>query len=47
MIHGMFYPMLNGMFPSSFKYAGVEFTPELIKLLVYHRIKRIHEGKLP
>ncbi|CBW47039.1 hypothetical protein [Roseovarius Plymouth podovirus 1] len=43
MISGMFKPMLSGMFPGSSKYAGVEFTPELIKLLVLGRLKRAYE----
>lgn len=43
MIRGMFYPMLSGMFPSNSKYAGVEFTPELIKLLILGRLKRAYE----
>lgn len=47
MIGGMFHPMtgpmLSGMFPASSKYAGVIFTPELIKLLVEGRLKRAYE----
>ena len=43
MIRGMFYPMLSGMFPSSSRYDGVIFTPELIKLLVEGRLKRAYE----
>lgn len=43
MIGRMFFPMLSGMFPGSSKYADVEFTPELIKLLVLGRLKRAYE----
>lgn len=46
MIGRMFYPMLSGMFPSSSKYADVEFTFELIKLLVFGRLKRAYERTL-
>jgi len=46
MISSMFYPMLSGMFPSDSKYAGVEFTPELIKLLILGRLQRAYERTL-
>ena len=49
MIGPMFYPMtdkmLHGMIGNS-KYAGVVFTPELIKLLVLGRLKRAYERTL-
>ena len=49
MIGRMLYPMTNEMLSDllgGFKYKDMVFTPELIKLLVYHRIKRVYERKL-
>lgn len=46
MIGKMLHPMLWGMFPSGNKYEGIEFTPELIKLLVLGRLKRAYERNI-